>query len=104
MIIKDKVDSSFDGTLKALLEDKDLRKRGLAAYIAVGRWKQASFGIIRTMLREESQLLRFDAVSALLIEGGPEGREILSEHLSVETHPQLKTMIERAITREACKP
>ena len=104
MIIKEKVDSSFDGTLKALLQDKDLRKRGLATYIAVGRWKQASFGIIRTMLREESQLLRFDAVSALLIEGGPEGREILSEHLSVETNPQLKTMIERAVTREACKP
>jgi tetratricopeptide (TPR) repeat protein len=104
MIIKEKVDSSFDGTLKALLEDKDLRKRGLAAYIAVGHWKQESFGWMRSMLREESQLLRFDAVSVLILEGGPQGREILSEHLSVEPNPQMKMMIERAIAREARKP
>lgn len=104
MIIKEKVDSSFDGTLKELLEDKDSRKRGLAAYIAVGRWKQESFGRMRSMLREESQLLRFDAVSALVLEGGSQGREILSEHLPVETNPQLKVMIERAIAREARKP
>jgi len=104
MIIKEKVDSSFDGTLKELLEDKDLRKRGLAAYIAVGRWKQESFGRMRSMLREESQLLRFDAVSALVLEGGPKGRKILSEHLPVEPNPQLKVMIERAIAQETRNP
>ena len=100
MMIKDKVDNSFDETLKALLGDKDLRKRGLAAYLAVARWKQESFGVLRSMLREESQLLRFDAVSALALEGGREGRKVLSEHLAVEPNAQLKLMIERAIAQE----
>lgn len=104
MMIKDKVDSSFDGTLKALLEDKDLRRRGLAAYLAVNRWKQESFGIMRSILLEKSQLLRFDAVSALALEGGPKAREILSAHLPVECNPELKLMIERAIAHEARKP
>ena len=99
-MIKEKVDRSFDETLKALLKDKDLRKRGLAAYIAVHLWKQESFGIMRDMLKEESQLLRFDAISALIMEGGAEGRAIVVEHLSRETHPKLKKLIEAAIKQE----
>ena len=98
--IKDKVDRSFDETLKALLKDQDLRKRGLAAYIAVHLWKQESFGMMREMLKEESQLLRFDAVSALILEGGAEGRRIVSEHLSRESHPKLKQLIEAAIKQQ----
>jgi len=92
MIMK-KVDRSFDETLKALLNDRDLRKRGLAAYIAVHLWKQESFGMMREMLKEESQLLRFDAVSALMMEGGAEGRAIVFEHLSRESNPRLRKMI-----------
>ena len=96
-LIKEKVDRSFDGTLRALLNDKDLRKRGLAAYIAVHLWKQESFGIMRGMLKEESQLLRFDAVSALMMEGGPDGRAIVIEHLPRETNPRLKKLIASAV-------
>ena len=40
--LKKNVDTSFDERLTALLKDDDLRKRGLAAYIAVFRWKAAS--------------------------------------------------------------
>jgi hypothetical protein len=98
-ILKEKVDRSFDETLKALLNDKDLRKRGLAAYIAVHLWKQESFGMMRAMLKEESQLLRFDAVSALIMEGGAEGRAIVVEHLPSEKHPNLKKLIETVIKR-----
>ena len=32
---------------------------------AVHLWRQQSFEILRAMLRDETQLLRFDAVSAL---------------------------------------
>ena len=99
-MIKEKVDRSFDETLTALLKDEDLRKRGLAAYIAVHLWKQESFGIMRDMLKEESQLVRFDAVSALIMEGGAEGRAIVVEHLSRESHPKLKKLIESAIKEE----
>src|SRR4051794_28173647 len=41
--IKNHVDRSFDEQLRALLQDRDQRKRGLAAYIAVHLWKQESF-------------------------------------------------------------
>ncbi|MBV8857264.1 MAG: tetratricopeptide repeat protein [Acidobacteria bacterium] len=95
-ILQAKADASFDPTLKELLRDKDLRRRGLAAYIAVHRWKAASFEQMRQMLREEAQLLRFDAVSALFIDGGPEGRRIAFEHAAREPHPWLKKLIEKA--------
>ena len=96
-MIKEKVDRSFDETLRALLNDKDLRKRGLAAYIAVSLWKQESFSVMRSMLKEEAQILRFDAVSALILEGGADGRALAIEHLPRETHPTLRKLIESAI-------
>jgi tetratricopeptide (TPR) repeat protein len=95
--LKEKVNRSFDETLRGLLNDRDLRKRGLAAYIAVHLWKQESFGMMRAMLKEESQLLRFDAVSALVMEGGADGRVIVAEHLPRESHPGLRKLIESAI-------
>lgn len=99
-MIADKVNRSFDETLRGLLNDSDLRKRGLAAYIAVHLWKQDSFGVMRAMLKEESQLLRFDAVSALMLEGGAEGRAIVSEHLPHESQPSLRKLIESALKPE----
>jgi len=96
-----KADASFGPTLKALLQDKDLLLRGLAAYIAVHRWKAASFDLMRQMLREEAQILRFDAASALLMEGGPAGRKIVFDHLTQEPHPRLREVIEAAKKRAA---
>ena len=95
-LLKARADASFDPTLRELLRDKDLRRRGLAAYLAVHRWKAESFDLMRQMLREEAQLLRFDAASALLIEGGPEGRRIAFEHAAREPHPWLKKVLETA--------
>jgi tetratricopeptide (TPR) repeat protein len=103
-MIKEKADRSFDETLRALLKDRDLRKRGLAAYIAVHLWKQQSFAMMRDMLKEESQILRFDAVSALFLEGGEEGRKIVLEHLPRESNPQLKKLIEAAIKQQKSRP
>lgn len=93
--IKNHANQSFDEQLRTLLQDKDLRKRGMAAYIAVHRWKQASFPLMRAMLREEAQLLRYDALSALVIEGGPEGRRIVLEHRKNEHHPALLNLIDK---------
>lgn len=96
-VLREKADRSFDGRLKALLADADLRRRGLAAYVAVRLWKRESFDLMRRMLREEAQLLRFDAASALVLEGGPEGRRIAYEHRLRETHPRLKRILESAL-------
>ena len=96
-LLKKKVDSSFDPTLNSLLKDQDLRKRGLAAYIAVYRWKKNSHPIMKQMLNEESQLLRFDAISALMIDGGEDGRRVVLEYAPRETNPSLKKVIEQAM-------
>jgi hypothetical protein len=94
-------DRSFDETLKALLRDDDLRIRGLAAYISVHLWKQQSFEILRAMLRDQAQLLRFDAISALSREGGSEGRRILLARRRFETQPRLRRMIDDALRPQA---
>jgi len=87
-------DRSFDPTLQALLKDNDLRKRGLAAYIAVHLWKEESFDTLRAMLGEDAELLRFDALSALAMEGGNQSRQIILQHRRRETNPTLKSMID----------
>jgi len=92
-ILKTRVDNSFDPQLKALLKDDDPRKRGLAAYIAVYRWKGNSFGILKSLLTEDSQLVRFDAISALFMEGGPAGRKVALAHAPREPNATLKKLI-----------
>lgn len=92
-ILKTRVDNSFDAQLKALLKDDDPRKRVLAAYIAVYRWKGDSFGILKNLLTEESQLVRFDAISALFMEGGPAGRKVALAHAAREPNATLKKLI-----------
>jgi len=93
-VLKKNVDSSFDPKLRALLKDNDLRKRGLAAYIAVYRWKSASFGLMDELLAESAQLLRYDALSALTLEGGPAGKQRALAHADREKHPKLKQLLE----------
>jgi hypothetical protein len=96
--IKKNVNRSFDEKLRALLAEPDLRKRGLAAYIAVYLWKEESFDVMKRMLTEEAQLLRYDAVSALMLEGGPAGLRLVLAHAAREPHPRLKKLIESAET------
>ncbi len=99
-LLKKKVDSSFDPTLRILLKDKDLRKRGLAAYIAVYRWKNASFEFVDELLADDAELLRFDALSALILEGGKSGKQHALAHAAKETHPMLKKLLESAGQKE----
>jgi len=92
-LLKKKVDSSFDAKLRTLLQDNDLRKRGLAAYIAVYRWKNGSFGSMDELLGKDAELVRFDAISALIMEGGESGRQHALAHAAKETNPVLKKLL-----------
>ena len=91
---------SFDNELKALLHDSDLRKRGMAAYLAVKLWGKQGIALISPWLNEEAQVLRFDALSSLYQYGGAEGRKIVLEHKSHEKNPLFKKWLE-AVTEEA---
>jgi len=95
-LLKNKVDTSFDPKLRALLKDADLRKRGLAAYIAVYRWKSASFRLMDELLADNAELLRYDALSALILEGGAAGKQHALAHASREKHPMLLKLLEKA--------
>lgn len=90
-------DASFDETLSALLNDKDLRKKGLAAYAVVDRWKENRFEILKKMLTDEAELIRFDSLSALALQGGEPGLEILKLHQKVETNATLKELINKTL-------
>lgn len=88
--------AAFDKRLKDLLKDSDIRVRGLSAYIAVHLWKERSFPEMKRFLLDDAELLRFDAVSALLINGGAEGRKIVLEHEKKEPNASLRELIETA--------
>lgn len=99
-----KTDHTFDARLRELLADPDLRRRGLALYVAAGSWKRESHELLSKALGEEAQLLRFDAVSALLMSGDEEARRIALDHARREPHPRLKRLIESSSEREADTP
>ncbi|MEQ1641992.1 MAG: tetratricopeptide repeat protein [Pyrinomonadaceae bacterium] len=87
----------LDTKITELLKDDDLRVRGLAAYIAVKVRGEKSFPEIRAMLRDQAQIIRFDAVSALLMSGGAGGKKIVSEHRSKESVKSLKDLIDASL-------
>jgi hypothetical protein len=90
-------DTSFDETLSSLLNDKDTRKRGLAAYAVVERWKEKRFEILKKMLNDDAELIRFDALSALALQGEETGLEILKEHRKVENNSILRKLIDETL-------
>jgi hypothetical protein len=97
--ISKNVNRSFDSVLKTMLSDVDLRKRGLAAYIAARLWKHESYPILQQMLREPAHLLRFDAISALAIDDSSAARRILREYRRFESHPTLLELIDKVPAR-----
>lgn len=88
---------SLDRIVNDLLTDSDFRKRGLAAYSIVERKGDEKFQILKKMLTDQAELVRFDAVSALALRGGLPGKQILTEHQRVEKQPRLKSLIANAL-------
>ncbi len=80
-----------------LLSSDDLRKRGLAAYAIVEQNGQDKFSILKKLLADPAELVRFDAVSALALNGGVTGKQILTEHQRIERQPRLKALIDKAL-------
>jgi hypothetical protein len=92
-------DTNSEEIISILLESKDLRLQGLAAYAIVKFWKEKSFETIKKMLGDKAELIRFDAISALIQGGGSEGIKIVRAHQKVETSPYLILMIEREVSK-----
>lgn len=100
VVIYKNAGSKFEEILPKLLNDKDLRKRGLAAYSLIEYWKDKGFEILKKMLGEKVELIRFDATSALALEGAEKGLEILKSHQKSETNPYLISLISQALKKK----
>jgi tetratricopeptide (TPR) repeat protein len=98
-ILQKNMGPAFDAIVDNFLSDKDLRKRGLAAYSIIERPGPEKVQILEKMLSDEAELVRFDAVSALALKGGSEGKELLKKHVVVEKQQRLKALIESALSQ-----
>ena len=83
----------FDKRLHELLLDPDDYRRGCAAYIAAGRWKEKSFDELRRLLKDNSQLVQFDALSALMMTELPDAKNIAREELKDTKNQYLREML-----------
>jgi len=94
MILLKNSGPAFDQIVSDLMLEKDLRKRGLAAYAIVERKGKAKYDVLEKMLADPAELIRFDAMSALALRGGAKGKQILAKHRRVEQQPRLRYLIE----------
>lgn len=88
---------SLNTTIDSMLIDKDPRKRGLAAYAIIERPQQSRFEIVEKMLADPAELVRFDAISALVLRGGATGKQVLRRYQKVEKESRLKRLITKAL-------
>lgn len=91
-LLRAKVDASFDPTLDQLLGDDDMRVRGMALHVAMARRGADAFPLAREFLASSCELLRYDAISALLNDGRGAAIEMVRIHGQTETCEALKKM------------
>ena len=89
--------TSLPQIVDGMFSDKDLRKRGLAAYAIAESAGQKKFQILEKMLSDDAELVRFDAVSALVKKGRPTATAILRKHARFEKQPRLKALIDATL-------
>jgi len=104
-LIANHADASFDKQLTQLLEDPDLRARGMAGYIAAKRWDKKALPILEKRLDDPAVLIRFDAISALAMDGGTGGRSIVQRYAQSRKEPdaRLRDMIPKILEEQKVK-
>ena len=95
-------DAHLEEQVFQLLQDPDLRKRGMAGYLAVKWQKEKALPVMQRWLNDPAELVRFDAISALM-DGGPEGRKIVEQYSrsGKERSPQIRSMMSSAMKEKA---
>jgi hypothetical protein len=85
-----------DPRVDRLLEDPDLRVRGPAAYVAGALRGEKIVPLMTSWLEHPADLIRYDAISVLAINGGTVGRAVLMKLRSSGkvTEPRLKAMLD----------
>ena len=79
-LVSEQGGNAIEARLPALLEDPDLRARGMALYILARVSGKKALPLLRATLTDRVELMRYDALSALLMHGGEEGKAIVQEY------------------------
>lgn len=96
-------DDSIDDKVKSLLHDNDQRKQGMAGYLAVKRWGDKGVETVVPWLSTDVQLLKFDAISALLQYGDEKGQELVEEQRRKEKQPWFKMWLDALVKQQDAK-
>lgn len=99
MLLAEHKDANLDQQISALLDDGDVRKRGMAGYLAV-KWRpDQALPVMKKWLDDPAELVRFDAISAL-IESGPAGRKIVQEYdaSGKEPNSEIRAILSKALS------
>ena len=96
-------DANVEKEVAQMLDDPDLRKRGMAGYLAVKWQKEKALPVMKKWLEDPAELARFDAISALIESGGPAGRKIVEEYAGSgkEPCPQIRRTMAGALKQKA---
>jgi hypothetical protein len=78
-----------------LFNDSDPLRKGLSFYLVASHLKEKGLQLLKPMLGDPSQLLRYEAISALMEQGGAAGRAMVLERRGAETQPFLKKIYEQ---------
>lgn len=84
-----------------LLDDPDVLKRGMAGFVAM-KWNTGrALPIVKKWLDDPAELVRFDALSALMEAGGSEGHKVVEEYArsGKEQNANLRNMISHGISK-----
>lgn len=92
LLLAQHADASFPARLEALFGSTDPRRLGMAAQLAVRTQGAAGRKQAKALLEHADELVRFDAITALGLEGGPSGRVIVAEHAEAEKSQQLREL------------
>ena len=100
MVLADHPSPAVDEQVSRLLEDLDLRKRGMAGYLAVKWHGEKAFPLMRKWLENPAELVRFDAICALLQSGGSPGRMLVADYANSGKEPnvQIREMMTKALS------
>lgn len=80
-------------------KEPDPRARGMGLYLVARTLGAKAMPILREALKSDLELIRYDALSALLMEGGEEGKANALEHLRSGQEPcgEIRQRLERAM-------
>lgn len=86
-----KLGPEHDDAIRDLLSSRDLRVMGLAICLAVDHWEEERWGEwAEQLLAHPAQLVRADAISALMLYGGERGRQMVMDYSESGREPNTR--------------